>query len=149
VERMPVGWGEPLYAKVEALLASAMLSLPASKGFEIGAGFDAAAMRGSVLNDLFILKEGKVTSTTNHAGGVLGGISSGMPLLFRVAFKPTSSIKKVQETLDFEGKPATLLYDEQHRHDPCVALRAPVIVEAMTALVLTDLLLMNSKNFII
>jgi chorismate synthase len=143
VEKMPVGLGEPIYAKLEAILASAMLSIPATKGFEIGDGFHAATMRGSLHNDLFIQEEGKIKTKTNHAGGVLGGISSGMPLRFRVAFKPTSSIKQAQETIDGEGRSATLVYGEGHRHDPCVALRAPVIVEAMTALVLADFLLMN------
>jgi chorismate synthase len=140
VPMLPVGLGEPLYHKMEALLAQAMLSLPASKGFEMGLGFEAARMRGSEHNDLFI--PGEITET-NHAGGTLGGISNGMPLVFRVAFKPTSSIFKNQKTVTTAGEPATLNLPEGSRHDPCVAIRAVPVVEAMAALVLADLILLN------
>ena len=140
VADLPAGLGEPVYDKIEALLAQAMLSLPASKGFEMGAGFRAARMYGSEHNDAFI--EGEKTET-NHAGGTLGGITSGMPLVFRVAFKPTSSIVKTQKTITVEGKPASLELPEGSRHDPCVALRALPVVEAMTALVLADMVLLN------
>lgn len=140
VTNMPAGLGEPVYHKIEALLAQAMLSIPASKGFEIGAGFASARMRGSEHNDCF-LEDGK--TETNHAGGTLGGLSSGMPLVFRVAFKPTSSISKLQKTTTIDGQPGTYELPPGSRHDPCVALRAVPVVEAMAALVLADVLLIN------
>ena len=137
----PVGLGDPVYEKLEAQLANAMLSIPASKGFEIGEGFHAATMSGSQHNDLFSGEE-QVT-TTNHAGGILGGISTGMPLVGRVAFKPTSSIKKPQQTIDYEGNQQTFELPVGSRHDPCVAIRAVPVVTAMCAIVLADALLMN------
>ena len=140
VADLPAGLGEPVYGKMEALLAQAMLSLPASKGFEMGTGFASARMRGSEHNDCFI-ENGK--TETNHAGGTLGGITSGMPLIFRVAFKPTSSIVKGQKTTTLDGKLAYFEIPSGSRHDPCVALRAVPVVEAMTALVLADTLLLN------
>lgn len=140
---LPVGLGDPVYEKLEANLAKAMMSLPATKGFEIGSGFQAAAMKGSEHNDIFIAKEGIIETKTNHAGGTLGGISTGMPLIARVAFKPTSSIKKAQETVDVEGEKSTFKLPEGSRHDPCVTIRAVPIVEAMAALVLADALLLN------
>ena len=136
---IPAGLGEPIYGKVEALLAHAMLSIPASKGFEIGCGFAAATMRGSEHNDLPL-------SEANNAGGTLAGITTGNPLVFRVPFKPTSSIKKVQKTKDVDGNSSTLTVGETGRHDPCVALRAPAVVQAMAALVLADLLLLTAKS---
>ncbi len=135
---LPAGLGDPVYEKLEANLAKAMLSIPASKGFEIGSGFEAAKMRGSEHNDTFI-HEG-VTST-NYAGGVLGGISTGMPLELRVAFKPTSSIQKAQKTLDLHGNPQTIELPKGSRHDPCVAIRAVPVVKAMLALSLADAVL--------
>lgn len=144
VAHVPAGLGDPVYNKLEALLAHAMLSLPASKGFEIGAGFAAARMRGSEHNDGFTTDhEGNVRTTTNFSGGTLGGISTGSPLYFKVAFKPTSSIKKPQETVTLDGEKAIFQLPESGRHDPCVAIRAVPIVEAMTALVLADAVLMN------
>ncbi len=144
VAHVPAGLGDPVYGKLEALLACAMLSLPASKGFEIGSGFQAARMRGSEHNDGFTLdEEGHAQTSTNFAGGTLGGISTGSPLFFRVAFKPTSSIKKPQQTVTLSGENATFQLPESGRHDPCVAIRAVPIVEAMTALVLADTLLIN------
>jgi chorismate synthase len=144
VAHLPAGLGEPMYGKLEAMLAHAMLSLPATKGFEIGSGFAAARMLGSEHNDAFDLdEEGDVHTTTNSAGGTLGGISTGAPLFFRVAFKPTSSIKKAQATVSLTGKKETLQLPSKSRHDPCVAIRAVPIIEAMTALVLADALLMN------
>ena len=142
-ENIPSGWGEPIYEKIEAKLAFAMLSIPASKGFEIGEGFLAAKMKGSDHNDSFYLEGSEVKTKSNHAGGTLGGISSGMPLVFRVPFKPTSSIQKEQETLSFEKKKKTLLLPKGSRHDPCVAIRAVPIVEAMTYIVLADLMLFH------
>lgn len=144
---LPTGLGEPVYQKLEANLAFAMLSLPASKGFEIGSGFQAARMSGSKHNDAFVKAEsGKIQTKTNHAGGTLGGISTGMPLNFRVAFKPPSTIRLPQETLDIYGNKQTLALAENARHDPCVAIRAVPVVEAMCALVLADALLLNRSS---
>lgn len=143
VAHLPVGLGEPVYGKIEALLAFAMLSLPASKGFEIGMGFQAARMKGSEHNDPFEMIDGKVRSSQNFAGGTLGGISTGEPLYFKVAFKPTSSIKKEQNTVSIDGEKTTFKLSENARHDPCIAIRAVPVVEAMTALVIADLLLRN------
>jgi len=140
---LPVGLGDPVYEKLEANLAKAMLSLPASKGIEFGCGFKAASMRGSEHNDEFIADEDKITTATNHAGGTLGGISTGMPLELRVVFKPTSSIAKSQSTVNLEKQPALFQLPQGSRHDPCVAIRAVPVVEAMAALVLADALLMN------
>lgn len=140
---IPAGIGDPIYQKLDACLASAMMSLPAVKGIEIGSGFDSISMTGSQHNDLFTIKEGKIITETNLAGGVLGGISSGMTITGRVAFKPTSSIMKPQRSVDIDGKITQFNLPKGSRHDPCVALRAPAIIEAMAALVIADALLMN------
>ena len=141
---LPIGLGDPVYEKLEANLANAMLSLPATKGFEIGSGFAASRMKGSEHNDAFIVDDkGHVSTATNFAGGTLGGISTGMPMIARVAFKPTSSIKKPQKTVSLEKKEEEFKLPEGSRHDPCVTIRAVPIVEAMTSLVLADALLMN------
>lgn len=140
---VPVGWGDPIYEKLEANLAKAMLSLPASKGFEIGEGCAAASMKGSQHNDLFYVKNEKIELSSHHAGGTLGGISNGMPIFIRVPFKPTSSIGKSQTTVDFQGQAQTFSLPKGSRHDPCVAIRAVPVVEAMFALVLADAMLMN------
>ncbi len=140
---VPPGIGDPVYEKLEANLAFAMMGLPASKGFEMGSGFDAAAMAGSLHNDQFIKVEDRIETKTNYAGGVLGGISTGMPLIGRVAFKPASSIMKPQSTLTVEEKEAIFQLPEGSRHDPCVAIRAVPVVEAMVAVVLADALLLN------
>lgn len=140
---VPAGLGDPIYEKLEAKLASAMMSLPATKGFEMGEGFAAAQMTGSTHNDTFVLQDQKVTTKTNHAGGTLGGIATGMPITGRVAFKPTSSISKPQETLTVDKTAAVFELPEGSRHDPCVAIRAVPIVEAMLALVLADAILLN------
>lgn len=140
---LPIGLGDPIYEKLEANLAKAMLSLPATKAFEIGEGFRATLMQGSEHNDLFVESDQGIQTKTNHAGGTQAGISNGMPLLGRVAFKPPSSIQKPQPTLDLTGQPATLTLPQGSRHDPCVAIRAVPIVDAMCALVLADALLMN------
>ena len=136
---VPVGLGEPIFDKLEAKLAQAMLSIPATKGFEIGSGFAGARMQGSEHNDPFVEKGTRLGTVTNNSGGTLGGISSGEPIYFRVAFKPPATIKQPQETADFDGQPAVL--EAKGRHDPCVVPRAVAIVEAMTALTLGDLLL--------
>lgn len=143
VEGLPAGLGDPVYQKFEAVLAAAMMSIPASKGFEIGSGFEAARMRGTEHNDTYICEGEEVLVKTNHAGGTLGGITTGMPLIVRVAFKPTSSIQKPQETVDVEGHPAILKLPAGSRHDPCVAIRAVPVVEAMAALVIADAILCN------
>ncbi len=140
---LPVGLGDPVYEKLEANLAHAMMSLPATKGFEIGSGFKSVTMHGSEHNDPFTKEKGEVKTKSNYAGGTLGGISTGMPIVGRVAFKPTSSIMKPQETLTTSGKQASFQLPQGSRHDPCVAIRAVPIVEAMLALVLADAILLN------
>ena len=119
-----------------------MFSIPAVKAIEFGVGFDIADMRGSEANDLMQLENGKIVTSTNHNGGINGGITNGAPLSFKVAFKPTSSIRKAQQTFNFQtGEMDTL--EVPGRHDVCFALRAPVVVEAMTAIVLADLALLK------
>jgi chorismate synthase len=140
---VPPGLGDPIYEKLEANLAHAMMSLPATKGFEMGSGFSSVVMKGSEHNDIFIKETDRVQTETNYAGGTLGGISSGMPIIGRVAFKPTSSIMKPQETLTTNGEQASFQLPAGSRHDPCVAIRAVPIVEAMVALVLADAILLN------
>ena len=121
-----------------------MMSLPATKGFEIGSGFASAHMKGSEHNDPFTLDaQGNITTKTNHAGGILGGISTGLPLTFRVAFKPTSSIEQPQQTVDRSGEKQTFELPPGSRHDPCVTIRAVPIVEAMAACVFADAILAN------
>ncbi|MEY2528171.1 MAG: chorismate synthase [Verrucomicrobiota bacterium] len=133
---VPAGLGEPVFDKLEADLAKAMLSLPASKGFEIGSGFSATRMTGSRHNDPFEVREGAVRTTTNNSGGVQGGISNGEEVFFRVAFKPTATIARQQKTVTTTQEETTLV--ARGRHDPCVLPRAVPIVEAMAALVLCD-----------
>lgn len=140
---VPAGLGDPVYEKLEARFAGAMMSIPASKGFEIGSGFRAVTMKGSEHNDPFMGDKGHIATSTNHAGGTLGGIATGMPIVARVAFKPTSSIKKPQDTLTCQGESATFMLPEGSRHDPCLTIRAVPVVEAMAALVLADALLMQ------
>jgi chorismate synthase len=141
---LPAGLGEPVFDRLEAMLAHAMLSLPATKGFEIGSGFAGARMRGSVHNDPFIKKGDRLGTTTNFSGGVQGGISNGEPVYFRVAFKPPATIGQVQKTVDFDGQDVELA--AKGRHDPCVVPRAIPIVETMTALVLADLVMIQKMR---
>jgi chorismate synthase len=136
---VPPGLGEPIFDKLEADLAKAMLSLPATKGFEIGSGFKAAAMKGSEHNDPFEIREGQVRTASNHSGGVQGGISNGENIVVRVAFKPTATIAREQKTVTAAREERTL--SARGRHDPCVLPRAVPMVEAMAALVLCDHLL--------
>ncbi|MFW6218102.1 MAG: chorismate synthase [Verrucomicrobiota bacterium] len=136
VRNLPVGLGVPVFDRLEADLAKAMLSLPATKGFEVGSGFDGSLQRGSEHNDIFVNKDGKVRTETNHSGGVQGGISNGEELVFRVAFKPTATIIQKQATVDQSGRETELI--GRGRHDPCVVPRAVPIVESMAALVLVD-----------
>jgi chorismate synthase len=136
---VPAGWGEPVFDKVEARLAQAMLSLPATKGFEIGSGFAGARLRGSQHNDPFVGKGERLGTRTNRSGGAQGGITNGEPIVFRVAFKPPATIGLPQATADFDGREVTL--EAKGRHDACVVPRAVAIVETMAALVLADLAL--------
>ena len=136
VRGVPPGLGEPVFDRLEADLAKAMLSLPATKGFEIGSGFHGTEAKGSEHNDAFRMSDGRVRTATNRSGGVQGGISNGEEIYFTIAFKPTATILQTQATVDVHGKDTELL--ARGRHDPCVLPRAVPIVEAMTALVLVD-----------
>jgi chorismate synthase len=136
---VPIGLGEPVFDKLEARLAQAMLSLPATKGFDIGSGFAGTRLRGSLHNDPFVKKGQQLGTRTNYSGGVQGGISNGEPIVFRVAFKPVATIGQVQSTVDFDGCEVELA--AKGRHDPCVVPRAVPIVESMAAMVLIDLAL--------
>lgn len=135
---LPAGLGEPFFDSVESVLAHLLFSIPAVKGVEFGAGFTFAGMRGHQANDSFVKDAGKIQTATNHHGGVLGGITSGMPLLLRAAFKPTPSIARQQNTLNAYGEAEVLAI--QGRHDPCVVPRAVPVVEAVIALALWDML---------
>ncbi|HEX79149.1 MAG TPA: chorismate synthase [Dehalococcoidia bacterium] len=135
---LPVGLGEPVFGSVDAELSKALFAIPAVKGVEFGAGFKAARMKGSQNNDPFAIKDGRVVTTSNNAGGILGGISNGMPLVVRVAVKPTASIAREQPTVDIgKMKEATLAV--KGRHDACIVPRAVVVVESMMAVTLCDL----------
>jgi len=136
IRNVPAGLGSPVFEKMEARLAQAMLSIPACRGFEIGSGFEAVKMKGSEHNDPLLMKGKKFVTATNNAGGVVGGITNGMDIIFRVAFKPTATIFKKQKTVTDGGKPTKL--QMSGRHDPCVLPRAIPIVEAMAALILAD-----------
>jgi chorismate synthase len=138
VSGLPVGLGEPYFDSIESVLAHALFAIPAVKGVEFGAGFSAAKMFGSQHNDAIENMSGK--TTTNHAGGIVGGISNGNDLIFRIAIKPTSSTPKEQQSLNWDTQ-AVETFSIKGRHDLCVALRAPVIVEAVTAIVLADFML--------
>ena len=133
---VPAGLGEPVFDRLDADLAKAVMSMPAVKGVEIGVGFQSAIMTGSECNDVFAMKNKKVITTTNNAGGILGGISNGMDIVIRLVVKPTSSINKAQDTVTQQGKKAEIRVEG--RHDPCVAPRAVPIAEAMVAITLID-----------
>ena len=137
---VPVGVGNPMFQGLESQLSAALFAIPAVKGVEFGSGFEAAHMRGSEHNDPFILENGAVRTQTNHAGGILGGISDGMPILLRAAFKPTPSIAQIQHTVRLSTRTNENL-QITGRHDPCIVPRAVPVVEAVTALVLLDALL--------
>ena len=136
VRNLPVGLGVPVFDRLEADMAKAMLSLPATKGFEVGSGFDGSLQQGSEHNDVFVNKDGTVGTATNRSGGVQGGISNGEELIFRVAFKPTATLIQKQDTVDKDGNETELM--GRGRHDPCVVPRAVPIVESMAALVLVE-----------
>ncbi|MFN7951897.1 MAG: chorismate synthase [bacterium] len=133
---VPAGLGEPVFDKLEADLAKALMSLPASKGFEVGSGFGSLGMKGSEHNDPFVIRQGRVRTKTNLSGGIQGGISNGEPIVCRVVFKPTATIRKAQRSVDVHGKARTLA--ARGRHDPCVLPRAVPLVEAAVLLVLAD-----------
>jgi len=139
IDQVPTGLGDPIYQKLEAQLAAAMLSIPASKGFDIGEGFAATTMRGSQHNDALTTQG----PATNHAGGILAGISTGQPIIGRVAFKPTSSIRLPQKTITTDGEATILQLSAGHRHDPCIAIRATAVVKAMCLITLADAYLGN------
>lgn len=143
----PVGLGEPVFGKFHAALASAQMSINAARGFELGEGFNAASMRGTEFNDAFIPDgKGGATMQTNHNGGVLGGITDGADVTFRVAFKPVPTLRVEQHTVDLNGDAVTIA--AHGRHDPCVVPRAVPIVEAMAAMVTLDFYLLSKTNFV-
>ena len=141
---VPAGWGEPVFGKLSASLAAAMMSIPAARGFEIGSGFMSARLRGSEQNDLFVRKGERIGTATNRSGGIQGGVTNGEPVVFRVAFKPPSTIAREQRTVDYAGQPAVLA--AKGRHDPCVVPRAVPVVEAMAALALADAALLAAAR---
>lgn len=144
IKNVPATLGEPVFDRLDALLAQAMLSIPASKGFEVGSGFAAARMRGSEHNDEIYFDGSAYHTRTNNAGGSVGGISNGENIFCRTAFKPTATISQSQKTASRNGENGELA--AKGRHDPCVAVRAPVIVESMAALVLADLYLQQKRH---
>ena len=143
---LPAGLGEPMFGGVENRLAGALFGIPAVRGVSFGAGFAAASMRGSEHNDPFVMDGGRVSVGTNHAGGVLGGITTGMPLVVNVCIKPTASIAKEQDTVDLEKKENAKLVIHG-RHDPCIVPRAVPVVEAVTALTILDMLMEDNKKW--
>lgn len=143
-KNVPVGLGEPVFDKLSADLAKALVSIPAVKGFEIGDGFACAEKKGSENNDEIIKIKNEIKTKTNHAGGIVGGISNGEDIIIRIALKPTSSISKIQKTVDKEGNEVEI--SVQGRHDPCVAVRAVPVAEVMVALTLADHYLQNKVS---
>ena len=146
IKNCPIGLGEPTFGKLHAKLGEAMLSINAAKGFEYGMGFAGVSNRGSELIDNFINNDGKISTTSNHSGGIQGGISNGEDIYFRVAFKPVATMLKEIETIDKDSK-LTIL-KAKGRHDPCVLPRAVPIVEAMAAMVILDAYLLNKTTHI-
>ena len=143
VDNVPAGIGEPYFRKLQSVLAQAMFSINAVKGFEYGEGFNAASMRGSQCNDSFINDNGSIRTKTNHSGGIQGGISNGEKIYFNVAFKPIPTIMQPQHTVDLDGN--EMVYDIEGRHDVCVVPRVLPIVEAMTALAIVDVMAASLK----
>jgi chorismate synthase len=137
---LPVGVGEPLFDAIDSELAKILFGIPAVKGVEFGAGFQASRLKGSENNDQYVIKEGKIVTLTNNSGGVLGGMSTGMPLLLRVAFKPPSSIAKEQKTVNVSQMEEAKL-GVKGRHDPCVVPKAVPVVQGMVAIGLSDLMI--------
>ena len=145
IKGCPVGLGNPEFGKLHAELGAAMLSINAAKGFDYGDGFDIVNRRGSEVNDVFRSENGRISTTTNHSGGIQGGISNGEDIYFRVAFKPVATLLQPQQTVDVEGNATTLT--ARGRHDPCVLPRAVPVVEAMAATVIFDQLLSTNSQF--
>jgi len=143
VSGLPIGWGEPFFDSVESVLSHAVFAIPAVRGIEFGTGFEAAKMFGLQHNDAILNNEGK--TSTNHAGGIVGGITNGNELVFRIAIKPTSSTPKEQQSLNWETGEVEK-FSVKGRHDLCIALRVPVVLEAVTACVLTDLMMAAKNN---
>ena len=146
IKGCPIGVGEPEFGKLHAALGAAMLSINAVKGFEYGEGFDGVTARGSEQNDVFCSEEGRITTKTNHSGGIQGGISNGQDIYCRIAFKPVATILTEQETVDLEGNATT--FKAQGRHDPCVLPRAVPIVESMAAMTILDYILLKKAAFL-
>jgi len=141
---VPVGLGEPIFSSLESDLSKAIFSIPSVKGIEFGSGFEGSKLFGSENNDLYTIKRGKIVTKTNNSGGILGGISNGMPITIRIAFKPASSIAKKQSTVDIKTKKVSTL-QIQGRHDPCVVPRAPPVVDSLVALTLADHALLTGQ----
>ncbi len=135
--KIPVGLGEPIFGSLESDLSKAIFSIPSVKGVEFGSGFRGSELYGSENNDLYTIKNGKIITKTNNSGGILGGISNGMPITMRIAFKPASSIAQKQSTIDFKTKKETIL-QVKGRHDPCVVPRAPPVVDSLVSLIIAD-----------
>ncbi|HQB69358.1 MAG TPA: chorismate synthase [Paludibacteraceae bacterium] len=144
IKGLPVGLGEPVFDKLQARLAYAMLSINAVKGFDYGSGFESVSQKGSEVNDSFTIENEKITTKTNFSGGIQGGISNGQDIYFRTAFKPTATIAKSQQTIDNQNQ--TINLEAHGRHDPCVVPRAVPIIEAMAAMVTLDAYLLNKTH---
>lgn len=143
IRGVPAGLGDPIYKKLDAVLAYGMMSIPASKAFEIGRGVDVGLLKGSENNDVYHYEKGVVEPETNNSGGLLGGISTGLPIYGRVTFKPASSINKPQDTVDTDGKPVSFKVQGGHRHDPTVVIRAVPVVRAMCQVAMADAVLLK------
>ena len=142
---LPAGWGEPMFGGMESRIASIIYGIPAVKGLDFGTGFTGSYMRGSENNDAFTVVDGKIVTKTNHAGGILGGITSGMPLVFTTAIKPTASIAKVQQSISLSEMTEQEL-QVHGRHDPCIVPRAVPVVEAAAAIAIYDAYLASRKD---
>ncbi|MEM4348670.1 MAG: chorismate synthase [Candidatus Anstonellaceae archaeon] len=142
---VPTGVGEPMFGSIESRLAQAIFAIPAVKGIEFGSGFAGSALLGSQNNDEYTIMDGRVVTKTNNCGGILGGLATGMPIIFRVAFKPTSSIFKTQNTIDLERKKEVKL-KIVGRHDPCIAIRATPVVECVAAFTFADIILSSKEG---
>ena len=134
---LPVGLGEPIFSSLESDISKAIFSIPAVKGVEFGSGFAGSERFGSENNDAYVMKRGKVSTKTNNSGGILGGISNGMPITLRIGFKPASSISQIQQSIDIKKKKPIKL-QVGGRHDPCVVPRAPPVVDSLVALTIAD-----------
>ena len=144
IDGMPAGIGEPVFNKLDASLAKAVMSIGAVKGVEIGDGFSAASSKGSTNNDSFISEDGIISKQTNHSGGILGGLSDGSPIILRAAVKPTPSISQPQKTVNTDGE--NIEIEISGRHDPVIVPRAVVVIESMAAVTLVDLLMQNMSS---